>query len=276
MRHALTIDVEEYFQVHAFSDVIPTGSWESCPSAVVENTGRILDLLDERGLTATFFCLGWIAERNPELIRSIHSRGHEVACHGYLHQVISLQGPSGFREDVTRAKGVLEDCIGEPVIGYRAPTYSITGKTLWALGILEELGFRYDSSIFPIHHDNYGIPDAPRVPHRLADSTLVEFPISTLRVGKLNLPVSGGGYFRLLPYPVTRFALKNIQREGIPFIFYIHPWELNPDTPRVREATFLSRFRTYTGIERSIAKFRRLLQDFSFTTVREVLRAYGL
>lgn len=276
MRHALTIDVEEYFQVHAFSRVIPTSSWDSRPPAVVENTDRILDLLDERGLNATFFCLGWIAERNPDLIRSIRSRGHEVACHGYLHQMISLQGPSGFREDVSRAKDVLEDCIGEPVIGYRAPTYSITGSTFWALDILEELGFRYDSSIFPIHHDNYGIPDAPRTPHRIAGHTLVEFPISTLRIGKVNLPVSGGGYFRLLPYPVTRFALKSIQREGLPFIFYIHPWELNPDTPRVQDAPLLSRFRTYTGIERSIAKFRRLLQDFSFTTVREVLDAYGL
>jgi polysaccharide deacetylase family protein (PEP-CTERM system associated) len=276
MRHALTIDVEEYFQVHAFSGVIPPSSWGNYSSAVTENTHRILDLLDERRISATFFCLGWIAERNRELIKSIHARGHEIACHGYLHQIISNQDPATFREDVARAKGVLEDCTGESVIGYRAPTYSITSSTLWALGILEDLGFRYDSSIFPIYHDNYGIPDAPRIPHRLDGSSMVEFPISTLKVGSVNLPVSGGGYFRLLPYFITRTALNHIQRQGEPFVFYIHPWELNPETPRVSQAPPLSRFRTYTGINHSFARFRRLLQDFDFTTVREVLKGCGL
>lgn len=276
MRHALTIDVEEYFQVHAFSGVIPPSSWGNYSSAVTENTHRILDLLDERRISATFFCLGWIAERNRELIKSIHARGHEIACHGYLHQIISNQDPATFREDVARAKGVLEDCTGESVVGYRAPTYSITSSTLWALGILEDLGFRYDSSIFPIYHDNYGIPDAPRIPHRLDGSSMVEFPISTLKVGSVNLPVSGGGYFRLLPYFITRTALNHIQRQGEPFVFYIHPWELNPETPRVSQAPPLSRFRTYTGINHSFARFRRLLQDFDFTTVREVLKGCGL
>lgn len=276
MRHALTIDVEEYFQVHAFSGVIPPSSWGDYSSAVTENTHRILDLLDERRISATFFCLGWIAERNRELIKSIHARGHEIACHGYLHQIISNQDPATFREDVARAKGVLEDCTGESVVGYRAPTYSITSSTLWALGILEDLGFRYDSSIFPIYHDNYGIPDAPRIPHRLDGSSMVEFPISTLKVGSVNLPVSGGGYFRLLPYFITRTALNHIQRQGEPFVFYIHPWELNPETPRVSQAPPLSRFRTYTGINHSFARFRRLLQDFDFTTVREVLKGCGL
>ncbi|HNU74079.1 MAG: Peptidoglycan deacetylase [Deltaproteobacteria bacterium ADurb.BinA179] len=276
MKHALTIDVEEYFQIHAFSCVIPTGSWDSYPSAVEINTERILDLLDEQGVSATFFCLGWIAERNRELIRSIHKRGHEVACHGHMHQVISNQDPAAFREDVARAKDILEDCIGRSVIGYRAPTYSITSRTLWALDILEDLGFRYDSSIFPIYHDNYGIPDAPRIPHRLRHSSMVEFPISTFRIGSVNLPVSGGGYFRLLPYFVTRSALRSIQRLGQPFVFYIHPWELNPETPRITEAPALSRFRTYIGINRSFSRFRRLLQDFDFTTVHEVLKDCGL
>ncbi len=276
MKHALTIDVEEYFQIHAFSGVIPTGSWDSYPSAVAINTERILDLLDEQGVSATFFCLGWIAERNRELIRSIHKRGHEVACHGHMHQVISNQDPAAFREDVARAKDILEDCIGRSVIGYRAPTYSITSRTLWALDILEDLGFRYDSSIFPIYHDNYGIPDAPRIPHRLRHSSMVEFPISTFRIGSVNLPVSGGGYFRLLPYFVTRSALRSIQRLGQPFVFYIHPWELNPETPRITEAPALSRFRTYIGINRSFSRFRRLLQDFDFTTVHEVLKDCGL
>jgi polysaccharide deacetylase family protein (PEP-CTERM system associated) len=240
------------------------------------NTERILDLLDEQGVSATFFCLGWIAERNRELIRSIHKRGHEVACHGHMHQVISNQDPAAFREDVARAKDILEDCIGRSVIGYRAPTYSITSRTLWALDILEDLGFRYDSSIFPIYHDNYGIPDAPRIPHRLRHSSMVEFPISTFRIGSVNLPVSGGGYFRLLPYFVTRSALRSIQRLGQPFVFYIHPWELNPETPRITEAPALSRFRTYIGINRSFSRFRRLLQDFDFTTVHEVLKDCGL
>lgn len=276
MRHALTIDVEEYFQVHAFAGVIPASSWDGYSPAVQGNTDRVLDLLDERAVFATFFCLGWIAERNRELIKAIHARGHEIACHGHMHQVITSQDPATFRKDVSRAKHVLEDCIGERVIGYRAPTYSITGSTLWALDILEELGFWYDSSIFPIYHDNYGIPDAPRVPHRIEGSTLVEFPISTLKLGPVNVPVSGGGYFRLLPYSVIRTALRRLQRQGDPFVFYIHPWELNPDTPRVGDAPFLSRFRTYTGINRSFTRFGRLLRDFAFTTVRVALADCGL
>ena len=276
MRHALTIDVEEYFQVHAFAGVISTSSWDGYAPAVQGNTDRILDLLDERAISATFFCLGWIAERNRELVKAIHARGHEVACHGHMHQVITSQNPATFREDVSRAKNVLEDCIGERVIGYRAPTYSITGSTLWALDVLEDMGFRYDSSIFPIYHDNYGIPDAPRVPHRIKGSTLVEFPISTLKAGPVNVPVSGGGYFRLLPYSATRIALRWIQRQGGPFVFYIHPWELNPDTPQVYGAPLLSRFRTYTGITRSFTRFSRLLKDFSFTTVRTALTDCGL
>ncbi|MCK9264257.1 MAG: DUF3473 domain-containing protein [Deltaproteobacteria bacterium] len=276
MRHALTIDVEEYFQIHAFAGIIPASAWEEYSPAVQGNTDRILDLLDEKAVSATFFCLGWIAERNRKLVKAIHARGHEIACHGHMHQVITSQDPDTFRRDVSRAKDVLEDCIGDRVIGYRAPTYSITGSTLWALNILEELGFKYDSSIFPIYHDYYGIPDAPRVPHRIEGSSLVEFPISTLKIGPVNIPVSGGGYFRLLPYCVIRTALRRLQRQGDPFVFYIHPWELNPDTPRVAGASLLSRFRTYTGINRSFTRFSRLLGDFAFTTVRTTLADCGL
>ncbi len=167
MRHALTIDLEEYFQVHALSGTVSPKSWDSFPCFAEYNTKKILDALEEAGISATFFCLGWIAERNNGLIKAIHERGHEIACHGYMHQIISTQTPESFKDDVSRAKHVLEDCIGREVIGYRAPTYSITNKTLWALDILEELNFRYDSSIFPIHHDNYGIPDAPRFPHKI-------------------------------------------------------------------------------------------------------------
>lgn len=276
MENALTIDVEEFFQVHALSRVISTNSWGSFEPAIAFNTEKILDLLQGAHISATFFCLGWIAERNKDLIRSIHAQGHEIACHGHMHQIISAQGKTLFRQDVTRAKEILEDCIGDRVIGYRAPTYSITEKTLWALDILEELGFLYDSSIFPIYHDNYGIPDAPRFPHRLKGRSLVEFPISTLRIGSVNLPVSGGGYFRILPYFVTRHALRRLEGESEPFVFYIHPWELNRDTPRVNDTTFVSRFRTYTGISRSFEKFARLIRDFEFTSLRNVLHRRGL
>jgi polysaccharide deacetylase family protein (PEP-CTERM system associated) len=233
-------------------------------------------MLDAHRTRGTFFCLGWIAERNPGLIRHIHARGHEIACHGYAHQVIYRQDHARFKDDVARAKDVLEQCTGEKVIGYRAPTYSITESTLWALEILEEAGFRYDSSIFPIYHDNYGIPDAPRFPYRIPGRTLAEFPISTLKMGPVNVPITGGGYFRLLPYSLTRLALKAFARDGRPFVIYIHPWELNPDTPRVAGMGAFSRFRTYTGIVSARARFDRLLGDFPFAPVRDVLTELGL
>ncbi len=276
MRHALTIDLEEFFQIHALSDVVAVDSWDTFSSAVGDNTGRILDLLDEASVSATFFCLGWVAQRKRALIRDIHARGHEIACHGHLHQLVTTQTPRAFREDVSKAKSILEECTGAGVAGYRAPTYSITEKTLWALDVLEELGFSYDSSIFPIYHDTYGIPDAIRHPHRLPGRRLVEFPISTLQIGPVNMPVSGGGYFRLLPYPLTRAALRSIEKSGEPFIFYIHPWEVNRRTPRMDGMTVLSRFRTYVGIARSFGRFRSLVGDFTFTTARNVLCDRGL
>lgn len=276
MNNALSIDLEEYFQIHALSGLISPDSWHTLPSYVIENTSKIIDLLDMKGTKATFFCLGWIAERHGDLIRRIHAKGHEIACHGYAHQVIYEQDPVQFRLDVERAKNVLEDAAGEPVLGYRAPTYSITGKTLWALGILEEAGFRYDSSIFPIYHDNYGIPDSPRFPYRIPGSTLVEFPISTLRIGPVNLPISGGGYFRLLPYCLTKAGLSFLMARGTPFVFYIHPWELNPRTPRMPGMSMISRFRTYVGIRGARGNFERLITDFPFTPVRDVLRDLGL
>ncbi len=276
MINALSIDVEEYFQIHVLSDILDMDAWDSMSSTVGENTSVILDILNECGIKATFFCLGWVAGRNPGLIRRIKDCGHEVACHGYAHRAIYRQDPEEFRRDVYRAKSVIEDILGEPVMGYRAPTYSITRQTSWALGILEEAGFRYDSSIFPIYHDNYGIPDAPRFPYRIPGTSLVEFPISTLRMAGLNLPISGGGYFRLLPYSVIRQGLKVLQGLGRPFIFYLHPWELDPGTPRVHGMTCLSRFRTYTGIPRARAKFERLLDDFSFGPAKDVLACMGL
>jgi len=272
MRHALSIDLEEFFQIHALSDVIAPESWETFSSSVEENTYKTLAVLDSRGVVGTFFCLGWVARRHPDLIRHIHSLGHEIACHGYSHQVIYNQDRQSFRQDVEKAKKVLEDIIGDKVIGYRAPTYSITKKTLWAFDILEELGFQYDSSIFPIYHDNYGIPDAPRLPHKLEGRSLAEFPISTMKVGICNLPISGGGYFRLLPYSLTKMGLSVLERRNEPFIFYIHPWELNPHIPRIPGMSPLSRFRTYIGISHAHKRFARLISDFTFTTVRQVLQ----
>jgi len=276
MQNALTIDVEEFFQVHALSGVVAMDAWETYPSSVTESTGLILNLLDAKGIKATFFCLGWVAERHPDLIRRIHRAGHEIASHGYAHKVIYAQEPAGFKADTAKAKAILEDITGEPVLGYRAPTYSITRQTLWALDILEELGYRYDSSIFPIRHDNYGIPDAPRFPHRLGPRRMVEFPISTVRIGPVNLPIAGGGYFRLLPYPVTRQGLKTIAGHGHPFIFYVHPWEFNPAIPRVASLSALSRFRTYVGLSKTQQRFQRLITDFPFTTASNVLADLGL
>jgi polysaccharide deacetylase family protein (PEP-CTERM system associated) len=276
MKNALSIDLEEYFQIHALAGLIQPDMWPDFPSSIEDNTVRILDLLEEFRIKTTFFCLGWIAEHHRGLIKRIHRQGHEIACHGFAHQVIYQQDKVVFRNDVSKAKDILEDVIGEPVRGYRAPTYSITKKTLWALSILEELGFRYDSSIFPIYHDTYGMPHAPRFPYRLPDSSLVEFPISTLKLGPINFPISGGGYFRLLPYFFTKIALKALMHSNNPFVFYIHPWELNADTPRVAGMDVRSRFRTYVGIGTSFQRFTTLLQDFSFAPIRDVLIEMGL
>jgi polysaccharide deacetylase family protein (PEP-CTERM system associated) len=275
MKNALTIDVEEYFQVHALSNVIKVQDWDEFASGIESNTSIILELLNQNNTKATFFCLGWIAQRHRSLIRCISECGHEVASHGYSHQVIYSQTPEVFREDVSKSKKIIEDIIGRPVLGYRAPTYSITEKTLWALDILEELGFAYDSSIFPVHHDNYGIPSAPRFPYHIEGRNLTEFPISTFRIGKFNFPIAGGGYFRLFPYMLTKLGLKSIEREGKPFIFYLHPWEFNPDTPRVGGQSALSRFRTYVNLSGTRDRFKRLISDFNFETAASVLKESG-
>ncbi len=276
MVNALTIDVEEIFQVHALSDVVKVEDWDGFAPSVESNTSIILEMLKENDTKATFFCLGWIAQRHESLIRRICEDGHEIACHGYSHQVIYNQSPDAFREDVAESKKIIEDITGEPVLGYRAPTYSITEKTLWALDILEELGFAYDSSIFPVHHDNYGIPSAPRFPYRIEGRNLAEFPISTIKLGNLNLPVAGGGYFRLFPYKLTKLGLKSVEREGKPFIFYIHPWEFNPDSLKVAGLSALSSFRTYINLSRTQGRFRKLISDFSFTTASNVLAGMNL
>ena len=261
----LTIDVEDYFQVAAFENIINSADWETMEQRVVRNTEQILLLLSNHAIKATFFVVGWIAEKFPSLVNEIHKQGHIIGCHSYWHRKIYDLSPEEFYADTLRAKRVLEDIIGEPVLGYRAPSYSITSKSLWALDILKDLGFLYDSSIFPIYHDTYGMPNAPRFLYRHSNG-LNEYPISTALLMGQKVPVSGGGYFRLFPYWFTRLALKTInQKDKKPFVFYLHPWELDPDQPRLKQASLLSRFRHYNHLDQTYDRFNRLLKDFKFS-----------
>ena len=235
--NAMSVDVEDYFQVSAFDAIVSRASWGDLESRVVRNTNRLLELFDLHGVRATFFVLGWVAERFPALVRDIAAGGHEIASHGYHHQLLYTLTPQQFREDVRSAKGMLESTSGRAVVGYRAPSYSIVKSSLWALDVLIEEGYVYDASIFPIHHDRYGIPDAKRHVHRLERpaGTIFEVPASTVRVGGVNLPIAGGGYFRLLPYAWTRWGIDRANRvERQPVVFYVHPWETDPDQPRFR------------------------------------------
>jgi polysaccharide deacetylase family protein (PEP-CTERM system associated) len=277
--NAFTIDVEDYFHVAALASAIPRDTWSSRESRVEANTERVLNLLAERGVRGTFFVLGWVAERSPQLVRRIAAGGHEVACHGFSHQLIYRQTPEQFREETVRAKHHLEDLLGAPVLGYRAASFSVTPESIWALDTLIDAGFRYDSSIFPIRHDRYGLPDAAPEPGRVkapSGRMLVEFPMSAASFLGVQVPVSGGGYFRILPYWLTRAGLRQInRRHGRPFTFYLHPWEVDPAQPRFR-VSVLSRFRHYTNLARCEARLRRVLSEFAFTPMREVLETLGL
>ena len=270
--NAMTVDVEDYFHVSVFDGLVPRSAWAEMEGRVVQNTGRLLDVFEAHDVRATFFVLGWVAERYPALVRDIAARNHEVASHGYAHRLVYDQTPAAFREDVRRSKALLEDATGEPVGGYRAPSYSITERSLWALDVLIEEGFLYDSSIFPIHHDRYGIPISPRHPYVLQRAgALVEAPGSTVRWGTMNLPVGGGGYFRILPYEWTRWGITRLNTvEKLPAIFYLHPWEIDPEQPRLR-APMLGRFRHYFNLNRTEERLRRLISDFSFATMSELL-----
>lgn len=264
-KNYFTVDVEDYFQVAAFEKVIQQTQWNMYPSRVERNTNKILEILDAHGVKATFFIVGWIAEQYPFMVKEIANSGHQIACHSYRHKKIYLQTPDEFRQDTKNARDILEDITGQSITGYRAPTYSITKKSLWALDILEELGFKWDSSIFPIHHDNYGIPDAPRFEYKLPDHDLIEYPISTAFFFGRRVPVAGGGYFRIFPYWFTRMGLRKInQEEKKPFIFYLHPWEVDPDQPRVNNAGWKSRFRHYHNLDKTEGRLNQLLQDFHF------------
>ena len=261
----LTIDVEDYFQVSAFEDIVHPKDWGGMEQRVVRNTDIILTVLSENSVKATFFIVGWIADKFPSLVKEIHNQGHVIGCHSYWHRKVYDLGREEFRADTLKAKTVLEDILGEPVLGYRAPSYSITANSLWALDILKDLGFVYDSSIFPVYHDTYGIPDAPRFAYLHANG-LREYPISTSLICGRNVPVSGGGYFRLFPYWFTRFALQAINRkEKQPFVFYLHPWEIDPDQPRFHRAKIFSQFRHYNQLKQTRARFEKLLKDFSFS-----------
>jgi polysaccharide deacetylase family protein (PEP-CTERM system associated) len=277
--NAFSIDVEDYFQVSALAPAVPRESWPAWEYRVERNTEVILNLLAERGIRGTFFVLGWCAERSPELVRRIAAQGHEIACHGFSHQLIYGQSEAEFREETRRAKRFLEDTIGAPVTGYRAASFSITKRSLWALDVLIDLGFEYDSSVFPIRHDRYGIPGASREIGPIAapsGRTIVEFPMSAASFGGVQVPVSGGGYFRLLPYAVTRAGLRQInERRGQPFTFYLHPWEVDPGQPRVKVG-LLSRFRHYNNLHKCEARLRRLLGEFRFSTMRDVLETRGM
>ena len=270
--HCLSFDVEEHFQVSAFWSEARRQQWDKYESRVENNTRKLVELLAKHDTKATFFVLGWVAERYPGLVKMLAGQGHEIASHGYGHELITGQTPGMFRDDVRRAKGILEDICGKRVYGYRAPSFSITKDTKWAIPVLTEEGYLYDSSIFPVLHDRYGMPDATPTIHLLHGEAgcIWEVPPSTANIFGIRLPVAGGGYFRLFPYPILRQLLKRIERAGHPLVMYLHPWELDPDQPKMQGSS-LSMFRHYINLHKTEDRLRSLLEDFCFTSIREAL-----
>jgi polysaccharide deacetylase family protein (PEP-CTERM system associated) len=273
--HAMTVDVEDYFHVAAFNKVIDPSTWEQWPCRVEANTHKLLQLFDDKNINITFFILGWVAERYPELVKAICAQGHEVASHGYSHQLIYRQDKQVFRAETAKSKQILENLVQAPVVGYRAASYSITRNSLWALDILAELDFTWDSSIFPTRHDNYGIPGSPEEPYRIITSNgsmLTEFPLTTAKVCGQSVPAAGGGYFRQYPYWLSRWLFEQASLgQTKPQIFYLHPWEIDPDQPRVPNASWFSNFRHYTNLKRCLPRLERMLDDFTFGTISESL-----
>ncbi|HEV2612181.1 MAG TPA: XrtA system polysaccharide deacetylase [Noviherbaspirillum sp.] len=272
IRNAMTIDVEDYFQVSAFASHIPRESWPHLACRVEANIDRILTLLDTAGIKATFFTLGWIAERYPAMVRRIVGQGHELASHGYAHQRASDQTTEEFSDDVGRSKALLEDIGGLQVLGYRAPSFSIGSRNLWALDVLLKAGYRYSSSIYPINHDHYGMPDAPRFAfYPNGKEGLLELPITTVRLMQKNLPAGGGGYFRFFPYAMSRWLMRQVnERDGQSAIFYFHPWELDPEQPRQKNVGFKTRFRHYINLDRTETRLRALTRDFHWGRMDQV------
>ena len=274
IRHAMTVDVEDYYHVAAFAKVIDTQKWADYPSRVERNTQILLELFQRKQIRATFFVLGWVAERYPTIVKRIAEQGHEVASHGYSHQLVYSQSPEAFKEETYKSKVLLEDLIQQPVLGYRAASYSITAQSLWALEILTELGFTWDSSIFPIRHDRYGILNSPEQPYQIITQSgkLTEFPLTTAKVLGLSIPAAGGGYFRQYPYWVSKYLFNRASlNQTRPQIFYLHPWEIDEHQPRVAGAGWFSNFRHYTNIKRCLPRLERLLDDFPFCSVSESL-----
>ncbi|MEO8152854.1 MAG: XrtA system polysaccharide deacetylase [Rhizobacter sp.] len=268
--NALTVDVEDYFQVSALAPYISRDRWDQIPCRVERNVERLLQRFDEHGARATFFTLGWVAERYPQLVRDIVARGHELASHGYGHLRASDQTRTEFMADIVNAKKLLEDIGGKPVLGYRAPSFSIGESNLWAFECLEEAGYVYSSSVYPVKHDHYGMPDSPRFPYKV-NAGVTEIPITTVRVMGRNLPAGGGGYFRFAPYGVSRWAIDRFNRdEGKPAIFYMHPWEIDPDQPRVAGPGLKTRFRHYVNLHRTDDRLKRLLSDFKWGRMDQV------
>ncbi len=273
-QNAMTVDVEDWFQVQAFAGTISRDQWPVLQRRVEENTDRILGLFDAAGVNATFFTLGWVAERHPALVRRIVAAGHELASHGYWHRLAHEQTPADFARDVGDARKLLEDVGGVAVQGYRAPTFSINTRNPWAFDVLAEAGYRYSSSVYPVRHDLYGMPDAPRFPFHPGGGALVEIPMTTVRLAGRNFPCAGGGYFRLLPYALFSAALRHRGRtDAAPAMFYTHPWEIDPDQPRVRTAPLLARVRHRLNLSRTQARLERLLADFAWGRVDQVFAA---
>lgn len=270
--NGMSVDVEEYFQVGAFEAVIKRSDWDDLESRVDYATNRVLDLFARHDTKATFFVLGWIAERHGALIRRIAEQGHEVASHGYDHARITSLEPESFRADIVKTRKILEDASGGPIRGYRAPSFSIGERNLWGLDILAEEGYAYSSSVYPIRHDHYGMPEAPRFAFRpVSGQPMIELPVTTVDVGGRKFPCGGGGYFRLLPYGISRWAIRRVNGvDRAASIFYFHPWEIDPEQPRVQNASAKSRFRHYTNLGRMEGKIARVLQDFSWDRMDQV------
>lgn len=270
--NAMTVDVEDYFQVSAFEANIQRSQWDGLPHRVEQNTQRILDLFAQHQVKATFFTLGWVAERYPQLVRRIVDEGHELASHGYQHTRVTEQTPEQFREDLRISRQILEDIGGQPIVGYRAASYSIGAKNLWALEVLEDEGFQYSSSIYPVKHDLYGMPSAPRFAYRPDNAPkLLEIPITTLKILDRNIPCGGGGFFRLYPYQFSKWAYRHLNKyENQSGIFYFHPWEIDPEQPRQHDLSFKTRFRHYLNLDRMQNRLNSLLADFAWDTMQNV------
>jgi len=276
VQNAFTVDVEDYYHVTAFEKHVDRADWGRYESRVTANTHRILKLLEKHKVQATFFVLGWVAERFPRLVRDIAARGHEVGAHGYWHRLVYRMSPEEFRDDLVRTRNILEDLTGEQVRAYRAASFSITKQSLWALQVLVEEGFRFDSSVFPVYHDRYGIPNANPAIHRIDTPAgpLWEFPVSVLRIARINVPIAGGGYFRLYPLNLTlRFLSKLNRQQQRPFVFYVHPWELDPEQPRLSVSSRFSRARHYLNLGSTEKKLDVLLRRFDFGRLSDVVQA---